>query len=109
VDRATYDPDGSLGFGPTTFSNHRQGGYAQLAYRPSRSDIKPLSRTEFVTRYDWLYAPVAAPGGDRERRLAFGVDYWITPAVVAKVAYEIDDKKVGENQNAFLLQLGVGF
>ena len=108
VGKATYDPDGALGFGPVTFSNYRQGGYVQLCYRPTHSDNKFIRNTELVSRYDWLTASLAAPGGDHEQRFTFGVDYWITPSVVVKAAYQIDDKKVGEDQNAFMLQIGIG-
>jgi hypothetical protein len=71
-------------------------------------DNKILRSIELVSRYDALIQPLDAPGGDHEKRVTLGVDYWVTPAVVLKAAYEIDDKKVGENQNAFLLQVGVG-
>ena len=37
-----------------------------------------------------------------------GIDYWITPSVVLKAAYQIDDKRFGEDQNAYLVQLGIG-
>jgi hypothetical protein len=109
VGTATYDPTGTLGFGPVRFSNYRQGGYVQVCFRPTKSDNKYLRNTEFVSRYDWLIQPLNAPGGDHEKRVTLGVDYWITPAVVLKAAYQIDDKETGQNQNAFLLQVGVGF
>ncbi len=109
VGTVTHDPDGSLGFGPTRFSNYRQGGYVQLCYRPTKSDNKFLRDLEFVSRYDWLIQPLNAPGGEHEKRFTLGVDYWITPAVVLKAAYEFDDKEVGSDDNAFLMQLGIGF
>ena len=103
--RATY---GGGTFGPITFTNYRQGGYVQVCFRPTKSDNKVLRNVELVSRYDGLIQPLSAPGGDHERRVTLGIDYWITPAVVLKSAYEIDDKKLGQNQNAFLLQIGVG-
>jgi len=108
VDRATYDPDGSQGFGPINFNNDRNGGYVQLCYRPRKFDEKLIRNLEFVRRYDRLASSHSAPGGDTEDRLTLGVDYWITPSVVLKTAYEFDQKKVGENQNAFLVQVGFG-
>jgi len=108
VDRATYDSDSSLGFGPATFRNNRNGGYVQLLYRPTKSDVEFVRNLEFGVRYDRLASPLGAPGGDRESRVTLGIDYWLTPSLVFKTAYEIDDKKVGENQNAFLMQLGIG-
>jgi len=56
-----------------------------------------------------LIQPLNAPGGDHEKRFTLGVNYWITPAVVLKTAYEFDNKEVGSNDNAFLVQLGIGF
>jgi hypothetical protein len=105
---ATYDADGSLGFGPTHFSSYRQGGYVQLAYRATKSNNKILRDLEFATRFDWLNSPLSTPGGEHEKRLTLGLDYWIAPNVVLKAAYEFDDKKVGENANGFFVQLGIG-
>jgi len=59
-------------------------------------------------RYNLLRTPLSAPGGDREQLWEFGVDYWLTPSAVFKVAYEVDDKKVGTNQNALMVQFGIG-
>ena len=108
VEKATYDPRGALGFGPLRFGNFRQGGYALIAYRPTLAENRYLQKTEFVFRYDSLRSPLHAPGGDHEQRYAFGIDYWLTPSAVLKVAYEIDDKKVGPDQNAFFVQFGIG-
>ncbi len=108
VDRATFDPAGTEGFGPLSFSNNRYGGYIQLCYRPTKAENKYLRNVELVSRYDVLRSPSSAPGGDREQRLTLGVDYWITPAIVLKSAYEFDDKKNGEDQNALLFQIGIG-
>src|SRR6266446_689603 len=36
VDEAVYDPNGVFGFGPLSFASERDGGYAQLAYRPTK-------------------------------------------------------------------------
>ena len=47
-------------------------------------------------------------GGDHESRYTIGVDYWLTPAWVFKVAYEFDNKTIGVEQSAFYLQLGLG-
>jgi hypothetical protein len=108
VEDATYDPDGSLGFGPTRFSNNRNGGYVMLAYRPTLSESKFLRDTEYIIRYDTMRSSSAAPGGDHEQRYTLGIDYWITPSWVLKAAYQFDDKKNGPNQNAFYVQMGIG-
>jgi hypothetical protein len=108
VGSATYDSDGSLGFGPTHFSNSRNGGYVTLAYRPTAVSNKYLRKTDYIVRIDALTTPLGAPGGDHERRLTLGFDYWITPAAVVKFAYEFDHKKAGENADGFFMQLGLG-
>jgi len=108
VDRATYDATGAEGFGPISFSNDRYGGYVQLCYRPTKVDDRYLRNVEFVSRYDMLRSPRSAPGGDREQRLTIGVDYWVTPAIVVKTAYQFDDKKIGDDQDALLFQIGIG-
>jgi hypothetical protein len=108
VERATYG-GGSTGFGPITFGNYRTGGYAELAYRPSYAPNRYVRNLEFVTRFNYVRTPLAAPGGDHEDLWEFGLDYWITPSAVVKVAYNVDNKKIGPNQNAVLVQLGIGF
>jgi hypothetical protein len=108
VGQATYGVAGPTGFGPLNFENDRDGGYVQLCYRPTKADSKFIRNFELVSRYDTLNIPTNAPGGDRETRWTFGVDYWVTPSVVLKAAYELDDKKVGDSNNAFLFQVGIG-
>ena len=104
VDKATYD----VGAGPFTFNNNRNGGYVLLAYRPTMVDNKVLKNLEFVFRYDKISVSQDAPGGGDESRYTFGVDYWLTPAVVLKVAYQVDEKQVGPDQNVFFVQCGFG-
>jgi len=106
----TYDEDGSLGVGPTRFSNKRNGGYVQLSYRGKQWDSDLMNRLEFIVRGDMSKAPNDAPGGFDEKRLTLGVDYWVSSATVLKAAYEIDNRNNGEpNADAFLLQLSTGF
>jgi hypothetical protein len=107
VERETFG-GGSSGFGPISFSNYRTGGYAELAYRPTYSPNKIIANLEGVVRYNLLRTPLSAPGGDHEQLWEFGIDYWISPSAVLKVAYEIDDKKVGPDQNIFAVQFGIG-
>jgi hypothetical protein len=106
----TYDEDGELGVGPLHYSNRRDGGYVQLSYRGRQWDSDFANRLEFVVRGDMSNAPNVAPGGFDERRLTFGLDYWISNATVLKTAYEIDHRDNGQpNGDAFLLQLSTGF
>ena len=109
VGNRTYDTDGSQGFGPVTFNNRRQGGYAQLSYRAKQFDSDFINRLEFVARADRSHAPHDAPGGFDERRLTFGLDYWLTGSTVLKAAWEVDHRDNGErNGNAFLIGVATG-
>jgi hypothetical protein len=107
VETQTYG-GGTSGFGPITFNNYRTGGYVDLAYRPTYSTNPIIRNFEGVVRYNLLRIPLSAPGGDQEQLWEFGLDYWLTPSAVFKVAYEVDNKKVGVDQNAFLFQFGIG-
>src|SRR5437867_6421505 len=54
VEHFVFDPDGEQGFGPLTFNNNRNGGYAQLSYRPIHIDNDIIKKFEPVVRYDRL-------------------------------------------------------
>lgn len=108
VDNVTYDPTGTLGFGPVALDNSRNGGYLQAAYRPTNAKSSFLSKLEGVVRYDAITLPAGAPEGVDESRMTFGVDYWGTANSVFKVAYEVDDKHGGQNSDAVLVQWAIG-
>src|SRR5436190_1416203 len=109
VGNFVYDADGSQGFGPLEFNNNRNGGYAQLSYRPSHIDNDYIKNFEGVFRYD-RFNQLHTPVGFDEQRWTIGLNYWVTPSAVLKLAYEIDDKNGGaRDQNAFLMQAAVGF
>jgi hypothetical protein len=109
VGRFVYDPDGSQGFGPFTFNNNRNGGYAQLAYRPTHIDNDIIKNFEGVFRYD-RFNQQHTPVGFDEQRWTLGLNYWLTPSAVVKAAYEFDDKNGGaRDQDAFMMQMAVGF
>src|SRR5438128_2824013 len=109
VGNFVYDPDGSQGFGPLEFNNNRNGGYVELAYRPTHIDNDILKNFEGVFRYDRINQ-LHTPVGFDEQRWTFGLNYWLTPSTVIKAAYEVDDKNGGaRDQNAFLMQAAVGF
>ena len=104
-----YDADASEGFGPFSFSNNRNGGYAQLSYRPTKSENAIIKNFEPVVRYD-RFNQLHTPVGFDEQRWSLGLDYWITPSVVVKAAYEFDNKNGGaRDQDAFMLQFAAGF
>ena len=106
---ATYDPTGDLGFGPLHFNNNRNGGYLEGAYRPTKATEEWVNNLEFALRYDRLNVSSKAPGGGDDSRWIPGVDYWITPRSVLKVAYAFDEKTGGRDNNIFAMQLATGF
>jgi hypothetical protein len=109
VGHAIYDPDGSLGFGPLSFSNKRDGGYAQIAYRPTKANVDFLRNFEAVFRWDHVNQAPHAPGAIDEERWTFGLDYWLTAITAVKAAYEWDNPRGKPNTNALVLQVATGF
>ncbi len=104
VGHFVYDPDGSQGFGPLSFNNNRNGGYVQMAYRPTHIDNDIIKNLEGVFRYDRLNQ-LHTPVGFDEQRWTLGLNYWVTPSAVVKLAYEFDDKNGGaRDQDAFMMQ-----
>ena len=109
VGHFVYDPTGEQGFGPLTFNNNRNGGYAQISYRPTHIDNDYLKNVEGVFRYD-RFNQLHTPVGFDEQRFTIGLNYWLTPSAVLKLAYEFDDKNGGaRDQDAFMMQAAVGF
>lgn len=107
LSEATYDPTGTLGFGPLRFDNDRNGGYAEVAYRPTEAAERLLRNFEFVLRYDRLDIPSGAPGGGTQELLTPGIDYWITSRTLLKAAYAFDTS--GDDTDVFALQFATGF
>ena len=101
----TYDNNGT----PLAFQNNRNGGYTQLAYRATKANFDFLRRVEAVFRYDCLQQKNTPVGYD-ENRYTFGLNYWLTPKTVFKVAYQLDDKSKGATDNSgVLVQFATGF
>jgi hypothetical protein len=109
VDHAVYDPDGSLGFGPLPLTAKRDGGYAELAYRPTKLDIDFLRNLEMIFRWDHLSRDPSGLGDPEETRLTLGLNYWLSPSTVVKAAYEWDKPNGEPNRNALLIQTAMGF
>ena len=109
VDQFAYDPDDTIG-GPFVFNNNRDGGYIQLAYRPTRLENAYLKNLEPVFRYDRLSQSRTATGVS-EQRYTLGLNYWLSPSTVFKVAYEWDCQSGPEadRHNAWLMQFVAGF
>ena len=109
VGHLVYDFDETGIPGSITFNNNRNGGYVQLAYRPTRIDNDIIKNFEPVFRYDRLNQ-LHTPVGFDEQRWTLGLNYWLTPSTVIKAAYEFDDKNGGaRDQDAFMMQMAVGF
>jgi len=109
VDHAVYDPDGSLGFGPLAFTSKRDGGYAEVAYRPTKMDMDFIRNLEMIFRWDHLSRAPSGLGAPEEERWTLGLDYWLSPSTVVKAAYEWDNPRGERNRNALLLQAAMGF
>ena len=109
VGHLVYDFDETGIPGSITFNHNRNGGYVQLAYRPTRIDNDIIKNFEPVFRYDRLNQ-LHTPVGFDEQRWTLGLNYWLTPSTVIKAAYEFDDKNGGaRDQDAFMMQMAVGF
>ena len=109
VDHAVYDPDGTLGFGPLSFTSKRDGGYALVAYRPTKVDVDFVRNLELIFRWDHLSRAPSGLGAPEEERWTLGLDYWLSPSTVVKAAYEWDNPRGERNRNALLLQAAMGF
>ena len=109
MDRFIYDPAGALG-GPFAFNNNRDGGYVQLAYRPSHVVNHFLKNLEPVFRFDKLNQSRTLTGVD-ETRYTVGLDYWLGATTVFKTAYEFDHQSGpnADRHNAVLMQFVTGF
>ena len=109
VDHAVYDPDGSLGFGPLAFTSKQDGGYAELAYRPTKVDIDFIRNLELIFRWDHLSRDPSGLGDPWETRWTLGLNYWLSPSTVVKAAYEWDKPNGEPNRNALFIQTAMGF
>jgi len=109
VDHAVYDPDGSLGFGPLPLTAKRDGGYAEIAYRPTKVDSDFIKNFEMIFRWDHLSADPSGLGDPSETRFTLGLDYWLSPSTVVKAAYEWDKPNGERNRNALFFQTAMGF
>jgi len=109
VSDVTYDANSALGFGPKVLNDSRDGGYAQLSYRPQYLKQAVLKNFEAILRFDILNQKKTTVGYD-EWRYAIGLDYWIYSNVVIKAAYELDQKNgSGKNGDAIHAEFITGF
>ena len=108
IDSIIYDPEGSRGFGPVSFDNSRNGGFVQLAYRPTMVRHRILNRLEPILRYEKFHQR-QQPSGLDETRWTIGLNYWLLPSAVFKAAYQFGDRSDDREVEAVLLQFKVGF
>ena len=92
-----------------TFNNERSGGYLQLAFRPTKSDLEFLRNMEFVGRYGWLDLPSGASETFDQDRWTLGVNYWLNPSTVFKIAYEHTQVDGGDDFDAVKAMFAIGF
>ena len=92
-----------------TFNNERNGGYVQLAFRPTKSDLEFLREMEFVGRYGWLDLPSGAEESFDQDRWTLGVNYWLNPSTVLKLAYEHTQVDGGDDFDATKAMFAIGF
>jgi hypothetical protein len=109
VDRAVYDPTGDLGFGPLSFESRRDGGYAQIAYRPTMAPVEFFRNLELIVRWDHLSRAPSGLGAPQEERWTLGLDYWLWPNTALKLAYEWDNPHGQPDTNALFFQAVTGF
>ncbi len=101
-------------FDPFTFDNKRSGWFVQAAYRPTLSDFTfwdgiELKNTEFVLRYEQVRESGPGTRGADHSRLTLGIDYWVRPNIVWKVAYSHDNVSGDDDEDGVFMQFAVGF
>jgi hypothetical protein len=97
---------------PLEFENKSNAGYAQLAYQPVDAESNFLKNIELVARFDRLDLPAEAPLNIDQERISLGVNYWVTPSTVFKIAYEsrtLTHEDEEETENMFISQFSIGF
>lgn len=109
VDEAVYDPNGVFGFGPLSFESERDGGYAQVAYRPTKLASDFIKNLELIGRWDHLSRAPSGLGAPQEGRWTLGLNYWLSPGTVVKAAYEWDNPHGEPNRDALFFQVATGF
>ena len=90
----------------------------QGAQEPQRSLKGTVMRVALVTGVGYFGMQLAnhltvcsgAPEQFDEQRWTLGLNYWLAPSSVVKVAYQFDNRNAGEkDRDAFLAQFAIGF
>jgi len=93
--------------GDLDFTNKSDGGYAQVAYRPTEADHEVLNDFETIVRYDWINQPMESAD-----RLSLGLNYWLNDSTVLKCSYEWQtEEEDGEtiDSKGIRVQVAIGF
>jgi len=93
--------------GELDFTNKSDGGYAQVAYRPTQADHEILNDFEAIVRYDWVNQPEESAD-----RLSLGLNYWLNDSTVLKCSYEWKtEDEDGEtiDSTGIRIQAAIGF
>lgn len=90
-------------------TDKRDGWYLQGAYKLSSVGVPYLDRTELVARYASQNQHAAEDIPAHPRQVSAGVDYWLTPSIVAKLEYDRDLPREVPDNNEIQAQLAVGF
>jgi hypothetical protein len=102
---------------------HRRGFYSQIAYRPYDCGVAVLRDLEGVFRFDYVrfgginLAETGLDFGARDRipvdrnRYTLGLNYYPYPALIFKIAVEINDEIhfAERRDNGFIAQVAWGF
>jgi len=93
--------------GDLDFTNKSDGGYTQVAYRPTEAEHEILNDFEAVVRYDWINQPM-----ENADRLSLGLNYWLNDSTVLKCSYEWKtEEEDGEtiDSTGIRIQVAIGF
>ncbi len=100
--------------GISSFDNRKNGGLAQLSYRPSSVDGDFVRNLEAVIRYDWIKRPGGDPSGlFPQRRWTYNMNFWFTASAVLKLGVErtkTEDPTLGPSyRNGVVAAFSLGF
>jgi hypothetical protein len=89
----------------------REGWYAQVAYKLARLQVPHVNRMELIARYSGVNQRAVTNEEllPHPRQVALGLDYWVTPSVVAKLEYDRELPRDAKNDHAVRAQIAVGF
>jgi len=93
--------------GDLDFTNKSDGGYTQVAYRPTEADHEILNDFEAIARYDLINQPMESAD-----RLSLGLNYWLNDSTVLKCSYEWkteDEDGETNDSTGVRVQVAIGF